>query len=60
VSSPDENYIQEILQQLPDGLTQAEFFARCHPDVNGGWGKEVGAAWLRYKAENRAAKAEQP
>jgi hypothetical protein len=43
----DESYVTEILRAMPEGITAAEFRARCQPDINAGYSAEVEEAFRR-------------
>lgn len=44
----DTGYVEEIIAELPRGLTSEEFRRRTQNDVNQGWGAEVREAGRRY------------
>ena len=44
----DENYVQEILEEIPAGITREQFRKYCQPDINGGYRAEVDEAERRY------------
>jgi hypothetical protein len=44
----DEAYVQEILRDMPKGVSMGTFMNLCQWDVNGGWAVEVAEARRRY------------
>lgn len=44
----DEDYVLEILQAMPAGLTRQQFHAKTRPDHNQGYMDEVAEAERRY------------
>lgn len=50
----DEEYVRDILKELPKGLTGSQFLERTQNDYNQGWGHEVNEARRRYFANNPA------
>jgi hypothetical protein len=50
-----EDYVREILHDMPAGLNRQQFRARCIPDINAGYRAEVVEAERRYFStqENR-------
>jgi len=49
-------YVSEILDKVPVGLTRVGFSGFCESDVNAGYRAEVDEAWKRYQAQGLAAR----
>jgi hypothetical protein len=43
-----EDYVREILRDMPAGLNRQQFRGRCIPDLNAGYRDEVAEAERRY------------